>query len=93
MSNESHFNRRSALQLGVGAAAASLFGAKAFADAISDAKIIPSAEMSKGVATRAFVDTREQKRAVYLPVSGTGASMTPDWAVNWRAAAKVSSKE
>ena len=50
MSNESHFNRRSALQLGVGAAAASLFGAKAFADAISDAKIIPSAEMSKGVA-------------------------------------------
>ena len=49
MSNPTYLNRRAALKLGVGAAA-SLFGAKAFADAISDAKIIPSAEMSKGVA-------------------------------------------
>ena len=42
MSNETYLNRRSALKLGLGAAAASLFGASAFADAISDATIIPS---------------------------------------------------
>ena len=45
-----NFTRRSAIKLGVGAAAASLFGVNAFADVISDAKIIPSTEMTKGVA-------------------------------------------
>jgi len=45
-----NFTRRSAIKLGAGAAAASFLGVNAFADVISDAKIIPSTEMTKGVA-------------------------------------------
>ena len=50
MSKLHTISRRSILQLGFVAAAASLVGSRAIADAISSAKIIPSPETTKGVA-------------------------------------------
>src|ERR1700712_4693760 len=50
----SNQDRRTLLRLGAGTAALGLFGypGMSWADAISAAKIIPSAEMSKGVAKK-----------------------------------------